>query len=938
MFGLLILLASIDDLIIDCLVALKVAKPRIPIFNPSSRSKPKTKKPKISVCIANWNEADVLKPMVEGNLKNIKHDNVQLVLGVYPNDEATVRVAESLAKSHPDRVKVVINRRNGPTSKGQMLNEIFAHLYFDKTSAPDLVVIHDSEDMIAPASFDLYTSLSRDYAMIQIPVFSLESRNRSLVGASYMEEFAERHTREMLLRSQFGAFVPSAGVGTCLRKDLIQHFLHKRARVLRPDSITEDYILGAEAHAAGFKTTFAAFRDPNQADNPIIATLEYFPKDLSASVRQKTRWVYGISFESTAKLGWRENGWNLFFQYRDRKGAITNILPLVSLLLMIIGLVLRPDLSHIGPNLTTALLFVLAANTLNIFVRITIKALAFRDVYGDLNVVGLLARWPVSLFINAAAVLRAWKMYFVESRFASRQVSWAKTTHEIPASFDLLSPIGNRLRPVTVEAKHRAWQVRRAQTAYSAVGVLGVVGLSLIFVWPQTDTASAPPPTALNKPADELVTAALQTTPRQKASFTTSKMEAPQAKHRKAIIQEPNSTDGLSTPESLREYLSLNSHEFMEDTVRKQLVRVAVADDLIVARAGIARMRLANGTKIDNSSASQAQLLSNATQKNTSPTKKRAYDLARKSLSLITARDTHILNYYRLVADSPASRRQRLKKEARETIQKSIAEDRKVELLANLVQNASIPVRQPHRVRLAYLTGTLNDGQRAQIRHSARSSLFASKGGDDALLKKMQLGAYSRPEAAQLVRGFRTDRGHARILARASIQSGQHSDEMIIARIQVTGEQNQRKNTLTERKADPPSRVDELVVVHARRTNRKKYRLAQERNLQILAFEMAETQPAGDATPSWKRVSALVRTAQRRANAWLRKNNFSLSEIGLAQKKRRSCGDLLCVDGILGIRTKTALIAISKRSHVFLRSTANRKAVQRDSPDSSGKK
>lgn len=436
LLGLIVLLGSLDDIIVDVLTWWKV---------PKSRSKPLTheispatgEKPEIAIFVANWHEADVLGPMVERNLANFTYGPVRFVLGVYPNDTETVAVAQELAERFPGSVEVVVNRRNGPTSKGQMLNEMFARVFAKPASAPDLVIMHDSEDVIAPRSFDVYAIESRRHAMIQVPIFSLDSRDRSLVAATYMEEFAERHTGEMLLREELGAFVPSAGVGTCLRKDLILHFIAERGHVLQPGSVTEDYVLGAEAHQAGFSTAFASYRDVTAPGSPIIATFEYFPKTFGASLRQRTRWTFGIGFESARRLGWFGSAWNRFFLYRDRKGAVANFLPLFSIVLLAACLLVRPDFSAFAPWQRTLLLAVLGINSLSLALRLVQKSLSLRKIYGSYDVLGLLARWPFALVINALAAARAWRSFIVESGLASKPIAWAKTQHELPATFNL---------------------------------------------------------------------------------------------------------------------------------------------------------------------------------------------------------------------------------------------------------------------------------------------------------------------------------------------------------------------------------------------------------------------------------------------------------------------------------------------------------------------
>jgi adsorption protein B len=428
--GVIISISSIDDLLVDLLWFLRARRiDHAPLPSP-------TRRPHIAVFVANWHEEDVLGAMVAGNLANIAYRPLSIVLGVYPNDIATLNVAKTLATTYPDLVQLVVNRRNGPTSKGQMLNAMFSSIYANPANAPELVVLHDSEDVIDPRSFELYADRSAEYAYIQIPVFSLDSRRRSMVGATYMEEFTERHTRELLVRNALGSFIPSAGVGTCLRSDLVLHFLRARGHVLQPGTVTEDYILGAESHREGFPSTFAVVYEAKPHAS-MVATLEYFPKDFWAAVRQKSRWVYGNAFDAAVRLGWSGSAWDRFFFYRDRKGAITNLLAPLSLFLLVAALGARGR--TLSPGLDVLSTAILAFNVVAMSVRLWVKAVSFRQIYGFYGVVGILARWPLAIVINAIAVLRAWRSFLLESRLASRPIRWVKTQHELPAVFDGLA-------------------------------------------------------------------------------------------------------------------------------------------------------------------------------------------------------------------------------------------------------------------------------------------------------------------------------------------------------------------------------------------------------------------------------------------------------------------------------------------------------------------
>jgi adsorption protein B len=424
--SLLINLSSFDDLFID-IIAFAIVRHEGP--NNGNVVIPTT-----AVFVANWHEENILGRMVEGNLARIPNSEVKFFLGVYPNDSGTLRVAIELAERHPDRVRVIVNTLPGPTSKGQMLNEMFRQV-FERDNCPELVVLHDSEDIIDPRTFRVYAAYASEWDFIQVPVFSLNSVNRSRVAASYMDEFAERHTREMIVRNAVGAMIPSAGVGTCITKRLLKYFLNERGQVLMSGTVTEDYILGVEAKRAGFKSVFAAMSAEAGEGLDYVATREFFPKTTAASIKQKTRWVYGINFEAMHKLGWNGDWWDRYFFLRDRKGMITNLLPPISLVLLL-GFVLGViELSEMPPDLGPLLSVSMRINLAALLVRYVIRVTACRQVYGRYEWIGIAIRWPLSLYINMVATWQAWATYVGKSEFASKPIVWSKTTHELPEDF-----------------------------------------------------------------------------------------------------------------------------------------------------------------------------------------------------------------------------------------------------------------------------------------------------------------------------------------------------------------------------------------------------------------------------------------------------------------------------------------------------------------------
>ena len=424
----LISVSSIDDAFID-LIALGIVRRRVPQLGDDETAIPPT-----AVFVANWHEEDVLGKMVEGNLARIEIPHVSLYLGVYPNDTGTLRVAKELEAKYPERVKVIVNRLPGPTSKGQMLNEMFAQV-FSTDDAPELVVLHDSEDVIDARSFAVYSAYAQENDFIQAPVFSLNRGKNAVVASTYMDEFAERHTREMIVRDAVGAAIPSAGVGTCMSKRLIEYFLATRGQVLMSGTVTEDYILGIEAKRSGFKSAFAAISRNIEDGFDFVATREYFPKTLEASIKQKTRWVYGINFEAFCKLGWTGDPWDFYFFLRDRKGMVTSFLPPISAALLGLMLLGYVELADFPEPMGDIVIVAMWINFFALVIRYVVRVISGYEVYGKYDWIGIALRWPAALYINMAAVYRAWKTFLGASELATKPIVWSKTVHDIPDDF-----------------------------------------------------------------------------------------------------------------------------------------------------------------------------------------------------------------------------------------------------------------------------------------------------------------------------------------------------------------------------------------------------------------------------------------------------------------------------------------------------------------------
>jgi len=303
----------------------------------------------------------------------------------------------------------------------------------------DAILMQDAEDLIHPYILKLLNSKLNLHDFIQFPVFALSEEQRGLVSGTYMDEFAESHTKDMLVRNYLSAAIPSAGVGTVLSRQIINSLLKKNGRVYNESSLTEDYELGIEAHAMGCSTHFACnfYIDPKTGEPNYIATREFFPKHFTRSIRQKTRWAVGIVLQGWRNLGWKGGMINRYFLIRDRKGLVTNIATFMGypILLMLLGVwffgggTLEKEwwVDHWVKYLLFGNIFLMA----NRFIQ---RTLCSYRIYGLKGSLAVLPRWPIGCVINGLAMVNAIRQDLT-ALIRNKELAWVKTEHELPAFF-----------------------------------------------------------------------------------------------------------------------------------------------------------------------------------------------------------------------------------------------------------------------------------------------------------------------------------------------------------------------------------------------------------------------------------------------------------------------------------------------------------------------
>ncbi len=430
---------AVDDLVIDFVASFfRLGPKKISEIEKASLLR-RTEK-RIAIIIPAWKEADVIARMVAGNAKRIEYANYHFFVGLYPNDPESIAKISELSRAD-SRIQPIVNPKAGPTSKGQMLNVVVREILEFETQAGfefDAFLMHDAEDIIHPFSLKVLNREVENYDFVQVPVFSLPVPNQRLVAGIYADEFAENHLKELLVRERLKAAIPSAGVGTLLSRALILHFMRSHGELFNQNTVTEDYDLGIRSHQRGFRShVVSSYLQNEDGKQDFIATREYFPRHFQRSVRQKTRWTVGITFQGWKNLGWCGSLWNRYFLYRDRRGVLSNLVGLMGYVVAIAaGIAMFKQSSWLNnPVLHTNWFAALVGTNLGFMAVRFVQRLRYTStIYGPRVAVFAAARWPIGILINALATMSAAKQEAV-ARLYQQPIAWAKTEHELPELF-----------------------------------------------------------------------------------------------------------------------------------------------------------------------------------------------------------------------------------------------------------------------------------------------------------------------------------------------------------------------------------------------------------------------------------------------------------------------------------------------------------------------
>lgn len=388
----------------------------------------------LAVLIPAYQEAAVIGATIEHMLAAWPQQALRLYVGCYRNDPATLIAAMRAARGD-GRVRLVVHDADGPTTKADCLNRLYAALCADEQRSRQPfrgVLLHDAEDMVHPAALQAIDTGLGSHDFVQLPVRPAPQPQSRWVAGHYADEFTESHAKAMVVRAAFGAAIPAAGVGCGFARHALTALADRRRREgehgpFAPECLTEDYELGIVLSQQGRGSTFLRLRD---AAGLLVATSSHFPTELAAAVRQKTRWVHGIAFQAWDRMGWSASPIELWMALRDRRGPLTAVVLSVAYLLLLVDAVLwlaRLGGAPLPPASTSASHALLAVSLFGFGWRVALRAAFTANEYGLGEGLWSILRIPVANIIAIMAGRRAFAAYLRSLRGAP--VVWDKTQH-----------------------------------------------------------------------------------------------------------------------------------------------------------------------------------------------------------------------------------------------------------------------------------------------------------------------------------------------------------------------------------------------------------------------------------------------------------------------------------------------------------------------------
>lgn len=432
------IIGACDDLLIDLIWIGRFIYRRVFVYSQNEPAIPATlpqpsSPAAIAVFVPAWDEGEVIGPMLRNCLRSWGEADYKIFVGCYRNDTATILAVEEVAANH-SRVIPVIASRDGPTTKGDCLNGIWAAMLkaeAEEGRAFSAVLLHDAEDVVHPDEIRLFGCLTDRFDLVQIPVLPLVHQRSRWISGHYCDEFAEAHGKCLTVREAVGAAMPSAGVGCAFSRAMIGRVADsQQGAPFDPACLTEDYELGRRVGDHGGRGIFVTMPDGRGG---IVCTREYFPERLDAAVKQKARWMTGIALAGWDRLGWRGHFAERWMRLRDRRAPLAALVlccAYASMILYAFTDLARISTGTVADPFGPMLLLLLKLNAVLLAWRLCVRFYFVARYYGWREGLRSLPRVMLANIIAIMAARRAVGHYIRIIRGGAPV--WEKTSHHFP--------------------------------------------------------------------------------------------------------------------------------------------------------------------------------------------------------------------------------------------------------------------------------------------------------------------------------------------------------------------------------------------------------------------------------------------------------------------------------------------------------------------------
>lgn len=386
----------------------------------------------VAIFVPAWDESMVIGHMLRHAVSAWGDNDWRIYVGAYPNDPGTVAAIDGVGSP---KIRIVIGDLPGPTTKADCLNTLWARLEEDEQAEGrrfKAVILHDAEDVVHPFEIRLFDRMIEHFDLVQLPVLPLIDRRSRWIGGHYNDEFAEHHSKTIVVREAIGAAVPAAGVGCAFERDMLGKIAAARGGApFDHDSLTEDYELGLRIGELGGRAAFV--RLPTRRNGPVVAIRAHFPAKLRAAVRQKSRWMTGIALAGWDRLGWSGNIAERWMRAHDRRAPLAALILVAAYGSGVLGAlvgVAQMLLPVRGVEISPVLRMLITVGAALMIWRLVIRCIFVSRAYGFVEGLRSIPRALVGNLVMMLAAVRALRLY-VEMR-RSGIVRWDKTDHHFP--------------------------------------------------------------------------------------------------------------------------------------------------------------------------------------------------------------------------------------------------------------------------------------------------------------------------------------------------------------------------------------------------------------------------------------------------------------------------------------------------------------------------